>query len=89
MDKRPPFEKRKRITYVALIKEAVEIPCKPECSQLRDWSLDAELLLDAQKMYHAATGEAWAHGGKIYAGRYLQSTRSDWLSRHLQKAFHD
>ena len=43
---------------MALIKEAVETLCKPEHLQLRDWSLDLELLLDGQGMRHASAAEA-------------------------------
>lgn len=80
-----------------LIKDAVTKLCEPEHLQLRDWSLDPELLFDAQDMYHATTGGAWPRGEKVlrgpgpndeptptYAGSYMMATRSDWLSRHLQ-----
>ena len=33
--------------------------------KLRDWSPDPDLLLDVQDLYHAATVEAWPHGGPV------------------------
>ena len=98
-NERPSFEKKKQIQYVTLIKESVTKLCEPEHLQLRDWSLDPEVLLDAQDMYHAATVEAWPRGEKVqkwldpndeptptYAGSYIMATRSDWLNRHLHKS---
>ena len=61
-DERPSFEKKKQIHYVKLIKDAVYKFGSSDYLQLRDWSLDPELLLDAQGMYHAATVEAYPHG---------------------------
>ena len=58
-NERPSFEKKRHIQFVPLIKESATKLCEPEHSQLCDWSLDPELLLDAQDMYHAATVEAW------------------------------
>ena len=85
--------------HVALIKEPVTKLCEHEHLQKRDWSLDPELFLDAQDIYHAATVEAWPRGEKVlkwldpndeptstYAGSYIMATRSDWLSRHLHKS---
>ena len=98
-NERPWFEKKKQIQLVTLIKESVTKLCEPEHLQLRDWSLDPELLLPAQDMYHAATVEAWPRGEQIlkwpdpydeptptYAGSYIMATRSAWLSRHLHKS---
>ena len=98
-NERPPFEKKKQIQFVTLIRESVTKLCEPERLQLRDWSLDPEILLDAQDMYHAATSEAWPRGEQVlkwpdpydeptptYAGSYIMATRSDWLNRHLHKS---
>ena len=95
-NERPSFEKKKQIQLVTLIKESVTKLCEPERLQLRDWSLDPDLLLDAQDMYHAATVEAWPRGEKAqkwldpndeptptHAGSYIMATRSGWLSRHF------
>ena len=67
--------------------------------QLRDWSLNPGLLLDAQDIYHAATVEAYPTGEKVilrpdpydeptptYVGNHIMAARSDWLSRHLNKS---
>ena len=59
-NERPSFEKKKQIQYVKLIKDAVYKFGSSDYLQLRDWSLDSELLLDAEDMYHAATVEAYS-----------------------------
>ena len=65
-DERSSFEKRKQIQYVELIKTAVSSFSSNARRQLRDWSLDRELLLDAQDIYHAATVEAYPDGEKSF-----------------------
>ena len=65
-DERSSFEKKKQIQYVGLIKTAVSTFSTNTHLQLRDWSLDPELLLDAQDMYHAATVEAYPHGERSF-----------------------
>ena len=97
-DARPILEKKKRTSYVALIKDAVEQLCEPTHVQLRDWPLDLDLLLNAQDMLLLG---AWPRGDKVliwpdpndeptptHAGNYIQSTRSGWLSRHLHEVLH-
>ena len=92
-DERSSFEKKKQIQYVGLIKTAVSTFRTNARLQLRDWSLDPELLLDAQDMYHAATVEAYPDGEKVirrpnpndeptptYAGSYLMIIKSHWLA---------
>ena len=64
-NERPSFEKKKQIQFLTLMKDSATKLCEPEHLQLRDWSLDPDLLLDAQDMYHAATVEAWPRGEKI------------------------
>ena len=94
-DERPSFEKKKQIQYVGLIKTVVSTFSTIAHLQLRDWSLDPELLLDAQDKYHAATVEAYPDGEKVlrwpnpydeptptYEGSYIMTTKSDWLSKH-------
>ena len=96
-DERSSFEKRKQIQYVELIKTAVSSLSTNAYLQLRDWSLDPELLLDAQDMYHAATVEAYPDGEKVlrrpdpydeptptYEGSYIMITKSEWLAKHLR-----
>ena len=69
--------------------------------ELRDWSLDPELLLDAQDMYHAATVEAHPDGEKVlrrpdpydeptptYEGSYIMLTKSEWLAKHVRLSLH-
>ena len=68
VNERPFFAKKKQPQYVTLIKDAVFKFCEPEYSQLRDWPLDPEPLLDAQDMYHGATVEAWPLGKKSLNG---------------------
>ena len=65
-DERSFFEKKKQIQYVGLIKTAVSTFSTNAHLQLRDWSLDPELLLDAQDMYHAATVEAYPDGKRSF-----------------------
>ena len=89
-DERSSFEKKKQVQYVGLIKTAVSTFSTNAYLQLRDWSLDPDLLLDAQDMYHAATVEACPDGEKVlkwpdpydeptptYAGSYVVTTRSN------------
>ena len=98
-DERSSFEKKKQIQYIGLIKTAVSTFSANAHLQLRDWSLDPELLLDAQDMYHAATVEAYPDGEKVlrrpnsydeptptYAGSYLMIIKSHWLAMHLRKS---
>ena len=96
-NERSSFEKKKQIQYVGLIKTAVSTFSTNAHLQLRDWSLDPELLLDAQDMYHAATVEAYPDGENVlswpnpydeptptYKGSYIMTTKSEWLSKHLR-----
>ena len=96
-DERSSFEKKTQIQFVGLIKTAVSTFSTNAHLQLRDWSLDPELLLDAQDMYHAATVEAYPDGEKVirrpdpydeptptYEGSYIMITKSEWLAKHLR-----
>ena len=53
-NERPSVEKKKQVQYVTFTKDVVFRFSEPEHSRLRDGSLDPELLLEAQDIYHAA-----------------------------------